>query len=145
MKQAAVYWNNKIESLLPDMPESRREKPLRFDFLDSAEFEEKVDTYSRVRFSLLKKKLQVFQETWKIWNDQPKLADAEAQEVARNGLETKMGDDIEQKVFLIFQIVLNCFQRSENLNREALYDKTWAARCACIVGSCACCIGAKCC
>lgn len=60
MKQAAVYWNNKIESLLPDMPESRREKPLRFDFLDSAEFEEKVDTYSRVRFSLLKKKLQVF-------------------------------------------------------------------------------------
>ena len=31
------------------MPESRREKPTRFDFLDSAEFEEKVDKYASVR------------------------------------------------------------------------------------------------
>ena len=32
------------------MPESRREKPTRFDFLDSAEFEEKVDKYASVSF-----------------------------------------------------------------------------------------------
>jgi len=84
MKSAAKYWNDKIKSLLPDMPESRREKPTRFDFLDSAEFEEKVDKYAS--------------ETWEIWNNQPKLTDAEAQEFARNGLETKMGEDIEQMV-----------------------------------------------
>jgi len=118
MKLAAKYWKDKIGSLLPDMPESRREKPLRFDFLNSAEFEEKVDKYAS--------------ETWEFWNNQPKLADQEAQEFARTSLETKMGDDIEQ-------------MRSENLNREALYDKTWAARCACLIGSCACCLGAKCC
>ena len=70
MKSAAKYWNDKIKlgcridfsqtfnedkwpfkkSLLPDMPESRREKPTRFDFLDSAEFEAKVDKYASVSF-----------------------------------------------------------------------------------------------
>ena len=48
MKSAAKYWKDKISGLLPDMPESRREKPLRFDFLNSAEFEEKVDKYASV-------------------------------------------------------------------------------------------------
>merc|ERR1719205_191381 len=108
MKSAAKYWKDKISGLLPDMPESRREKPLRFDFLNSAEFEEKVDKYAS--------------ETWEIWNNQPKLTDAEAQEFARTSLETKMGDDIEQMViwFLLFKYDE---KRSENLNREALYDK----------------------
>jgi len=117
VKEAAKYWNSKMNALLPDMPESRREKPIRTDFLNEAEFEEKLDKYSK--------------KTWEIWNEQPKLADEEAMENVRKGLEEKMSQDIDN-------------MRSENLNREALYDKTWAARCACIAASCACCIACKC-
>ena len=79
VKEAAKYWNSKMNALLPDMPgrsfirlcplipdmnffpaihdihqqtysfsESRREKPIRTDFLNEAEFEEKLDKYSKV-------------------------------------------------------------------------------------------------
>ena len=49
------------------------------------------------------------QETWEIWNNQPKLTDVEAQEFAKNGLETKMGEDIEQMVTFSFLSFLKHF------------------------------------
>ena len=39
-----------------------------------------------------------FQKTWEIWNEQPKLADEEAMENVRKGLEEKMSQDIDNMV-----------------------------------------------
>ena len=37
-------------------------------------------------------------KTWEIWNEQPKLADEEAMENVRKGLEEKMSQDIDNMV-----------------------------------------------
>ena len=40
----------------------------------------------------------IFQKTWEIWNEQPKLSDEEAMETVRKGLEEKMSQDIDNMV-----------------------------------------------
>lgn len=116
-KKAANYWNSKIESILPNMPESRRDTPRKYDFLEMDEFDDKVKCYQK--------------ETWNIYDSAPKLEASEMEEELRKNLSERMEEDIEN-------------QRSENLNREALFDKTWQARCACLVATCACCTACAC-
>ncbi|CBY11617.1 unnamed protein product [Oikopleura dioica] len=81
------------------------------------EFDDKVKCYQK--------------ETWNIYDSAPKLEASEMEEELRKNLSERMEEDIEN-------------QRSENLNREALFDKTWQARCACFVATCACCTACAC-
>lgn len=54
IKRATSYWSNKIENILPDLPERRREKPTKLDFISITEFEEKVSKYQKDWFQNLK-------------------------------------------------------------------------------------------
>ena len=54
IKRATSYWSNKIENILPDLPERRREKPTKLDFISITEFEEKVTKYQKDWFQNFK-------------------------------------------------------------------------------------------
>ena len=86
VKNATEYWSNKIENILPDMPESRREKPIRLDFISLPEFEEKVEKYKK--------------QTWNLYDSAPKMEASETEEEIRETLESKMEDDIENQVMI---------------------------------------------
>ena len=78
--------------------------------MNEAEFEEKLDKYSKVCHTCKVLRARgrhlelhticdtLFQKTWEIWNEQPKLTDEEAMENVRNGLEEKMSQDIDNMV-----------------------------------------------
>ena len=53
------------------MPESRREKPMRIDFLNEAEFEEKLDKYSKVSLKIIWMDTYSLMES--IWMDRPRV------------------------------------------------------------------------
>lgn len=84
VKNATQYWADKIESILPDMPESRREKPIRLDFISIVEFEEKVSKYQA--------------QTWDMYDSAAKLEASETEDSIRSTLEEKMETDIENQV-----------------------------------------------
>ena len=56
IKRATSYWSNKIENILPDLPERRREKPTKLDFISITEFEEKVTKYQKDWFKIFDSK-----------------------------------------------------------------------------------------
>ena len=52
IKRATSYWSSKIENILPDLPERRRERPTKLDFISISEFEEKVAKYEKARVAI---------------------------------------------------------------------------------------------
>lgn len=69
------------------MPESRRDTPRKYDFLEMDEFDDKVKCYQK--------------ETWNIYDSAPKLEASEMEEELRKNLAERMEEDIENQVWRV--------------------------------------------
>ena len=83
-RNATKYWTDKIENILPDLPERRKERPEKIDFLSVNQFDEKVEKYQKA--------------SWEIFDTAPKLDAGDVEEAMRAGLDAKMKIDIDNQV-----------------------------------------------
>lgn len=77
------------------MPESRRDTPRKYDFLEMDEFDDKVKKYQK--------------EAWNIYDSAPKLEASEMEEELRKGLEQRMEEDIENQVSTLNLVLIQVF------------------------------------